>query len=548
MFRNGRPLLLALAFTGTALAAPTVRLSAHPSPRELYAASLLRPVLAALPGSDEILLATRHDPLLSPFDKTIPDFWPDAKEAFLLRRVGPKIIIAGFDPSGVLYGAEEFIDRIAPAHALPQTLDLIDHPQIKLRGDAVGLQKPALTYENAEYDYRYTPAEFPWFYDKAAWTQYLNRLARQRVNTLYLWNGHPFTSLLKLPKYPEAQELPTAQLEQNIAMFQWLTAEADKRGIWVLQGFYNIHLSHTFARAHNLPFHLSAPSQLSSDYTRYCISEFIRSYPNVGLFMTLGEAMGPHYGAEWISKTIIPGVKDGLAQQAAALGHPVPDPPIVIRAHATDIQDVMPAARALYSNIDTMWKWNGESYTWTNIRGPVRDRFNTLVAGSNTTIVNMHLMSNLEPFRWGDPDFIRQTILNFVRIGISGVHLYPLRYWDWPFSADNTTPLLQQPERDWIWYDAWARYAWNPERDPAHEQQYWTQRFAERFAVQPPLRPPPTNCHPAAKRRDLLLQQPPTLAPPPGCPIHRSLIAMSGVRQTSPNSPPSNPVPNSTPP
>ncbi len=489
-------LLLLLALATPALAAPALHLSAHPSSREQYAATLLKPVLATLPGHEDIFLATRHDPLLAPYDKQIPDFWPDAKEAFVLRTLpGNKLIIAGFDPSGALYGTEELISRIQQTHSLPATLDLEDHPQLKLRGDAIGLQKPELTYENAEYDYPYTPKDFPWFYDKAAWTTYLDRLARQRINTLYLWNGHPFTSLLKLPKYPEAQELPTPQLDQNIAMYQWLTQEADKRGIWVLQGFYNIHLSHNFARAHNVPFHLSAPSQLSSDYTRYCISEFIRSYPNVGIFMTLGEAMGPHYGPEWVTKTIIPGVKDGLAQQAAALGHPVPDPPIVIRAHATDIEDVMPAAKALYSNIDTMWKWNGESYTWTNIRGPVLDRFKKLVAGSNTTIVNMHLMSNFEPFRWGDPDFVRQTVANFVRIGIGGVHLYPLRYWDWPFSADNTTPLLQQPDRDWIWYDSWARYAWNPERDPKQETAYWTARFAERFTS---LTPDPLNLTPVS--------------------------------------------------
>src|ERR1017187_8345996 len=213
------------------------------------------------------------------------------------------------------------------------------------------MQKPEITYEGAEYDYRYTPEEFPWFYDKAEWTKYLDQLATQRINTLYLWNGHPFTSLLKLPKYPEAQELPTAQLERNIAMFRWLTAEADKRGIWVLQGFYNIHLSHTFAKAHGVPFHLSAPTPLASEYTRYCISEFIRQYPNVGLFMTLGEAMGPHYGPEWLTKTIIPGVKDGLAEEAKALGHSVPEPPIVVRAHATDIYDAMAAAKPLYSNI-----------------------------------------------------------------------------------------------------------------------------------------------------------------------------------------------------
>ncbi len=474
--------LLFLAST-SAPAAPHIRVSANPTPRELFAEERLEQAIAGLPGDEQILLATRLDPLLKPYDKQIPDFWPDAKEAFLLRRLGNTVIVAGYDPSGVLYGAMELADRIRATHALPATLDFQDHPQLKLRGTALGLQRPEITYEGAEYDYRYTPEEFPWFYDKAAWTKYLDTLADERINTLYLWSGHPFTSLLKLPRYPEAQELPTAQLEQNIAMFRWLTAEADKRGIWVLQGFYNIHLSHTFAKAHGVPMHLSAPTPLASEYTRYCISEFIREYPNVGIFITLGEAMGPHYGPEWLAKTIIPGVKDGLAEQAKAVGHPVPEPPIVVRAHATDIYDVMAAAKPLYSNIDTMFKWNGESLTWTDVRGPVKDEFQKLVAASNIAIANIHLLSNLEPFRWGDPEFIRQTESNFVRIGIEGLHLYPLRYWDWPYTADNTTPRLVQMDRDWIWYQAWARYAWNPERDPAREHAYWVSQFAQRFGT-----------------------------------------------------------------
>jgi hypothetical protein len=481
-----RTCLLIAILAGTsfrAFALSRVEISAHATPREQFAAGRLRAAVADLPGDERILLATQHDALLAPYNKVVPEPWPGAKEAFVLKRVGRTIVVEGSDPSGVLYGVEELIDRIHAEGAVPKQLDFEDHPELKIRGAVIGLQKPEITYEGAEYDYPYTPKDFPWFYDKAAWTRYLDQLAEQRTNALFLWNGHPFTSLLKLPKYPEAQELPTEQLEQNIAMFRWLTAEADKRGIWVLQGFYNIHLSHNFARAHHLPFHLSAPSELSTEYTRYCISEFIREYPNVGIFMTLGEAMGPHYGPEWMTKAIIPGVLDGLAEEEMEVGHPVPQPPIVVRAHATDIDAVMAASRPLYSNIDTMWKWNGESLTWTNIRGSVRDRFQSMVAGSNVTIVNIHLLSDLEPFRWGDPDFVRETERNFVRLGIGGVHVYPLRYWEWPYSADKTEPLLMQTDRDWIWFASWARYAWNPERDPALEKTYWTEQFARHFAV-----------------------------------------------------------------
>ncbi len=478
----GAALLVGIAST-SAWAEPHVRVSANATPRELFAEQRLQAAVKGLPGDEEILLATRRDPLLKAYETKIPSFGPDAKEAFLLRRLGNTIIVAGSDSSGVLYGAMELAERIRAAHMLPATLDYEDHPKLKIRGAALGLQKPEITYDGAEYDYRYMPDEFPWFYDKAEWTKYLDTLVGERYNALFLWSGHPFTSLLKLPKYPEAQEVPTEQLEKNIAMFRWLTAEADKRGIWVLQGFYNIHLSHSFAKAHNVPMHLSAPTELSEEYTRYCISEFIREYPNAGIFMTLGEAMGPHYGPEWMVKAIIPGVKDGLAEQAKAVGHSVPEPPIVVRAHATDIFDVLPASKPLYSNIDTMFKWNGESLTWTNVRGPVKEEFEKLVAASNIEIANVHLLSNLEPFRWGDPDFVRETLSNFVHIGIGGLHLYPLRYWDWPYTADNTTPRLMQMDRDWIWYQAWARYAWNPERDAAKEHAYWVGEFADRFGT-----------------------------------------------------------------
>ena len=474
--------LLLLLPAVSAYAHPVVETSAHPTPRESFAAQELRAVVRLLPGHVHILLAQRQDALLLRFGRQVPQFWPGAKEAFVLRRIGNTIVVAGVDASGVLYGEEELADRVRAAGALPAKLDFEDHPQLPIRGAVIGLQKPQITYEGAEYDYRYTPANFPWFYDKAEWTRYLDQLAEQRTNALFLWNGHPFTSLLRLPKYPEAQELPTAQLEQNIAMYHWLTAEADKRGIWILQGFYNIHLSHAFARAHHLPYHLSTPNPLATEYTRYVISEFLREYPHVGLFVTLGEALGPHYGAEWLKDAILPGVRDGLAKQAAAVGHPVEEPPIVIRAHATDIADVLKTGLPLYSNIDTMFKWNGESLTWTNVRGPVRKEFEMLVAESHIAIANIHLLSDLEPFRWGDPEFVQQITRNFVRIGIGGAHVYPLRYWDWPYTADATEPRLLQTDRDWIWFASWARYEWNPERDPVTEHQYWSDQFAERFA------------------------------------------------------------------
>jgi hypothetical protein len=479
--RLGGTCALALALCGAAFAAPAVPVitAKGASPRALWGAQQLRLALTSLkqaPAGARVVAALRSSPELQPFK--LPDFWPHADEAFLIRQIGNTWVIAGSDPSGVLYGELALAQRVRQSGELPAGINLMEHPLLKLRGACIGMQLPTITYQGAEYDYPYTVQNFPWFYNKAEWIKYLNMLAYERYNSLFLWNGDPFPSLLRLPRYPGAQEVSTAQLNQNIAMYKWLASEASKRGIWLVQGFYNINLSHPFAEQHHLPFDLTKPTPLVTAYMRYVIAQFVEHYPNVGLFPSLGEALAPKYGAEWLTQAIIPGVKEGLK----ALGETT-EPPIVVNSHATDIAKVLKAALPLYPNLDTMAKWNGESLTWTNDRGPSRKRFELMASESKVAIANIHLLSNLEPFRWGDPTFIRETIANFPRIGIDGVHVYPLRYWSWPYAGDNTHPRLLQTQRDWIWYKAWGRYAWNPYRNPQQEHTYWVNQFAERYGT-----------------------------------------------------------------
>jgi hypothetical protein len=465
-------LLLLPAIPGWA-AVPVVS-GAHPAPRETMGIERLRTALANVSQRGaRVVAGTSASDAFTGF-AALPEFDREASEAFHLLRRGDTWLVIGSDPSGVLYGCLELARRVRQEGQLPASLDFADHPRFRLRGPCVGMQKTAITYDGAMYDYRYTPEEFGFFYDKQLWTRYLDFLLENRMNTLYLWNGHPFTSLLKLPQYPDAQELPNAQLNANMEMFRWLATEADRRGIWVIQAFYNIHISHALAKARGVPNQQHEPTEFTSRYTRYCIGEFIRTYPNVGLMMTLGEALRPEYGPAWLAETIIPGVKDGMRELGTAQ-----EPPIIVRAHATNIEEAMKRALPLYKNIYTMHKWNGESLTWTDVRGEVLRMHRSLAGLGSTHIANIHLLSNLEPFRWGAPSFIQKTMQSCQRIGIRGLHLYPLRYWDWPASADN--PAEIQFDRDWIWFEAWARYAWDPNRDPAAEREYWIGRIAAHY-------------------------------------------------------------------
>lgn len=50
-----------------------------------------------------------------------------------------------------------------------------------------------------------------------------------KMNSLYLWNGHPFASLVKLKEYPFAVEVSAEDFKKNEDIYAFLTKEADKR-------------------------------------------------------------------------------------------------------------------------------------------------------------------------------------------------------------------------------------------------------------------------------------------------------------------------------
>ena len=415
------------------------------------------------------------------------------RESFTLSQsiVGSNPAIIADDDSGLLYGCLELAQRIRAAGKVPNDLSFHDAPMMKLRGTCIGMQKTFILPGRHVYEYPYTPELFPWFYDKNLWREYLDFLAVNRMNTLYLWSGHPFASLVRLKDYPYAVEVPDDVFQKNQEQFRWLAQECDKRGIWLVQMFYNIIVSKPFAETNGIATQLSAPTPLTEDYTRKSIAEFVKQYPNVGLMVCLGEALRETPNQlEWCTNVILPGVLDGM--RAANLKE---EPPVVIRTHAMDADAIMPAAYQVYSNLFTESKYNGESLTTWEPRG--KDQaIHLAMSKLGPHLVNIHILSNLEPFRYGDTEFIKKCVqASRDRLGATGIHLYPLSYWNWPYSPDivgggdasspsasatgASQPQLLQWRRDWIWFEAWARYAWNPDVPEKEDRAYWISRLAD---------------------------------------------------------------------
>ena len=423
-------------------------------------------------------------------------------EGFSLLHNDKKLSIVGNDAAGVIYGANRLIEewqQDSTLQSLPSVI--VDKPEMVMRGACVGLQKTEYLPGHSVYEYPYTPENFPWFYDKELWIRYLDLLASCNMNSVYLWNGHPFASLVKLDDYPFAVEVDDTTMQKNEEMFSFLVDEADRRGIRVIQMFYNIILSKPFADHYGLKTQdRNRPiTPIISDYTRKSITAFVRKYPRVGFLICLGEAMnGITTDIEWMTETIIPGILDGLNSNSLTshLSPLTSLPPIILRSHDTYAPAVLKAALPLYPNIYTMSKYTGESLTTYEPGGPWGETHRELAAAAPVHIDNVHILANLEPWRWSSPTFIQKAVQAMHHVHhANGLHLYPqASYWDWPYSADSLPDgsRLLQIDRDWMWYKAWGRYAWNCNRGSSvlpsffghvKETNYWKWQLADYYGI-----------------------------------------------------------------
>lgn len=404
-------------------------------------------------------------------------------EGFTIEKKGKKITITGNDGPGVIYGVNRLKEYYLMNRSYEGLTTITEAPEMVLRGACVGLQKTVYLPGHRVYEYPYTPENFPWFYDKALWIKYLDMLAADNMNTVYLWNGHPFASLVKLDDYPFAPEVDDATMQKNQEMFGFLVDEADRRGIRVIQMFYNIILSKPFADHYGLKTQdRNRPiTPLISDYTRKSIAAFVQKYPKVGFLVCLGEAMATiEDDVTWMKETIIPGIKDGLKASGRT-----DEPPIILRSHDTDGPLVLKESLPLYPNIYTMSKYTGESLTTYEPGGPWGETHRQLAEAAPVHIDNVHILANLEPWRWSSPAFTQKTVQAMHSVHHSkGLHLYPqASYWDWPYTADKLADGSRQLQidRDWMWYKVWGRYAWNSNR--GEDKDYWLQQLSVYYGI-----------------------------------------------------------------
>ena len=163
----------------------------------------------------------------------------------------------------------------------------VEKPDFDIRGTTLWIAGAVENGHMAAYRTRFDAKAFPWFFDRAFMTRYLDAVAAARYNTIFLWASHVFPYILELPDYPNATELTADELQQNQRQFRWFTAECERRNIRVWLHMYNIHLPDSLAPrlgGTRGPWgsHLTRPTPEAGVTTALFYGDILRSSPASG--------------------------------------------------------------------------------------------------------------------------------------------------------------------------------------------------------------------------------------------------------------------------
>jgi hypothetical protein len=394
------------------------------------------------------------------------DLKPDA---FRIRAANGGYEVAGGDARGAMYGALDFAEQMELSGRVGEKEE---RPTLSVRALKFNVPLPGTGYLSEE-----DLANNQWFWSIDYWRKFLDMAARNRYNAITFWSAHPYGRMVRVPKYPEATEVPAAELDRNIAFFRQLFQMAADRGLDTYLVTWNIHVSRTFAQQHNIPA-AAFDSPLVRDYQREAIKALFATYPMLtGLGTTAGERMEPltaRQKMDWIADTYLAALKQ--------MARPVPFILRYWQAEPEPLAAMLAAAKypgPVYLDI----KFNGE-HMYSSAEPHVLDPKWVALAHGRYRLL-WHLRNDdLFILRWGDPDFVRETVRNMAGADTAGfvegseidvpgpdrIHTEAAKaHLDWQYKF----------EKHWFRYMLWGRVGYNA----AEPDATWLGHFRRRFGA-----------------------------------------------------------------
>lgn len=436
-------------------------------------------------------------------------------EGFCIRKDKQnKIWVVGADEPGLMYGVFELTEQIKVAG-----LDHIDesdqNPYMPTRGVKFNLPLDIRTptYTDPCDAARENLADM-WSMD--FWTEYIDHLARHRYNMISMWNLHPFSSMVKIPEYPDAalddvwytntkidrfyevgngdkydeliensSIILKMTIEEKIAHWGRVFKYAKDRNVDIFMMTWNIF---DWGVEDKYGITQDIDNETTKDYYRKAVRQMLLTYPELaGIGLTVGENMrgsSLEKKEKWAFDTYGQGVLDVTNLQ------PERELFFIHRLHQGDVPTVNIAFKELIDNenIDFVFSYK---YAQAHIMSSVNQPYCQSVVGE-IKVSNQKTLWTLRNddnyyFRWGAPDFIREFVKN-IPIEVSQGYYYGSDGYVWgrEYLAKNNTshPRTLEVEKHWYHWMMMGRLGYNPDMPNKRFVQILQQRFPQVDAQQ----------------------------------------------------------------
>ena len=389
-----------------------------------------------------------------------------SSESFTIQPNNKTITITGGDERGLIYGCFSLAEDV--------------HNGIALKDCKPKNEKPFLPFRAIKFDlpwdtYRHSYAlelHDQTCRDTNYWRSFLDMMAENRLNTLTLWNLHPYTFLIKPKNFPEASPWTDEEMKAWQTLFHSITRMAMERAIDVYIIPFNIFVTPEFAKAHHVAmdnldhnyFVRGDTSAIIKQYTKECVTQMLDEYPGItGIGLTLGEGMAgmtAQQREDWMKETIIAGMR--AAKRKSKLIHRIPFSSTTGSLGITSIETEKLTRKAIEEEAamgftegpiwaDLKFNWSHAHATTKMIKTHGGKLFDTYFKPEPTEYKIVWTARNEDFFclRWGVPSFVREHILqNFHSWSggyIIGSETYiPAKDY---FTKDNSVPVVSSPAK-----------------------------------------------------------------------------------------------------
>ncbi len=397
--------------------------------------------------------------------------------------------VVGADAIGAMYGGLDIAEAIKLG-TLGQFKDGEHAPFIERRGIKFNIPLDARTPSYSDAGDA-AQQNIPEMWSMDFWREFLDEMARDRYDTLSLWNLHPFPSLVKVPEYPDIalndvmrttekfdtsfslmgkdmvrpsmlEHLETVKkmsIEEKIKFWREVMQYAHDRGIDVYLFTWNIFI---FGADGKYGITSAQDNTNTIDYFRKSVTQTLLTYPLLkGIGITGGENMqklpGEFTNEKWLWKTYGEGVLDAKKLQ--------PDRtfPLIHRIHQTTVKEIEKEWANYPDTFDLSFKYSvAHMYSSTNppFAKPTLD---TLPAGQRLWFEVRN--DDIYDFRWGDPTFARNYIFNMPSADrLAGFLMGPDGYvWGREFtSTEPDSPRQLFIKKNNYSFMLWGRLSYDP--------------------------------------------------------------------------------------